>query len=1159
MDFRILGPLEVDDDGRSVELGGIRQRALLALLLLRRNEVVAADRLVEDLYGGRPPPTASKSLQAHVSRLRSALRPKSRLHTRAGGYMLELGADELDADRAARLLADGRRERAAGDHDAAAQSLDAALALWRGPPLADVAYDGFAQDEVARLEELRLECLEERIDADLDRGRHTEVAGELERLVAEHPLRERFRCQLMLALYRCGRQAEALAAYQNGRRVLLEELGLEPGRALQGLERAILKHDPALDARPPRPQKRVDGDARAGRRAAGVFVGRERELREILTAFDDARSGTGRLVLLTGEAGIGKSRLADELAGQAQTRGANVLWGRCWEAGGAPAYWPWVQALRSYVRDQDPETLRRQLGTGIPDLAHLLLDLHELFPDVPELHDLESDGARFRLFDAVATFLRNASEETPLLLVLDDLHVADEPSLLMLQFVASGIADARVTLLAIYRDPDPGRTDEEDVRLADLGRAASVRIALGGLAETDVASYVRSTADVEPPTSVVDAIVRETEGNPLFVGEVVRLLTAEGQIDRPLHASWHLTVPRGVRDVIGRRLRHVSPECIETMTLASVLGREFGLDALERLSGRATDELLEVLDPAVAARVVSDVPGTTGRLRFAHALIRDTLYDGVTPARRVALHRRAGEVLEALYARHREPHLTELAHHFAVAAPGGDVPKAVDYARQAGAHASQLLAHEEAARLYELALSVLALDSADASLECVLNVELGESLSRAGDLARARDAFLRAAAIARSRGDAEALAAAALGYGGRIVWARPAGDRLVVSLLEEALGMLGEEDSPVRTRVLSRLASALRDERDFERRIRIGQAAVAAAHRLGDDATLAYALAGLCAAQHGLADQERQLATARQLREVAGAIGDRESVGDALTAEVLVHAARNDFVATRAKLTTYAALAAELAQPSQAWLARALEVMLVLQDGRFDDAEQLVPAAYELGRRAQEIEAFSAYALQLYILRRERGRLEEAREPLARAAAKSPARPVFRSAHAALAIQLDDRAGARRAFEELAAGDFEIVPRDNEWLMAAAFLAETARALGDTARMSILYDELAPRADWSTANPPEGSLGSVAGTLGLLAAGLGRDGDAADHLRRAIALDTAIGAMPWVAHAQAELAALVAPDQAAALRAEALQTASTLGMERLAARLSAAR
>jgi len=700
MDFRILGSLEVDGGGGPVELGGARQRALLAILLLRRNAVVPADRLIEELYDGRPPATAAKSLQAHVSRLRSALRPEARVHTRAGGYVLEVGPDEVDADRAATLLADARAAQSAGDHGTAVTTLASALGLWRGAPLADVAYEGFAQTEIARLDELRLECVEERVECELAQGRHAEVVGELELLVADHPFRERLRQQLMLALYRCGRQTEALAAYRDAWRALSDELGIEPGKALQELERAILNHDPRLD--PSGPTEPADSGDHPGRRAAGVFVGRQRELREILAAFSDARAGRGRLVLLTGEPGIGKSRLADELAAHAQAGGATVLWGRCWEAGGAPAYWPWVQALRTYVRDRDHETLRRQLGAGTSDLAHLLPDVRDLFPDVPEPHDLESEGARFRLFDAVATFLRNASDEAPLVLVLDDLHVADAPSLLMLQFVAGGIGEARVTLLGIYRDPDPDRNGEEDVRLTDLSRTASVRVALRGLAAADVASYVRSTADLEPPPSVVDAIVRETEGNPLFVGEVVRLLAAEGLIDRPVHASWHLTVPRGVRDVIGRRLRHVSPECIDILTLASVLGREFGLDALERLSGRPADELLAVLDQAAAARVVAEVPGTTARLRFAHALIRDTLYDGLTPARRLALHRSAGEALEALYGRHPEPHLTELAHHFAVAAPAGDVEKAVAYAHRAGARASELLAHEEAARLYEL-------------------------------------------------------------------------------------------------------------------------------------------------------------------------------------------------------------------------------------------------------------------------------------------------------------------------------------------------------------------------------------------------------------------------------------------------------------------------
>jgi DNA-binding SARP family transcriptional activator len=1158
MYFRILGPLEVDYNGRSVELGGARQRALLAILLLHRNEVVSADRLIEELYNGRPPPTAAKSLQAHISRLRSALRPEDRLHTRPGGYVLEVAPDELDADRAARLLAEGRKARGAGDHDVAAMSFDSALRLWRGRPLTDVAYDGFAQDEIMRLDELRLECLEERLETDLERGRHAEVVGDLERLVAEHPARERLRGQLMLALYRSGRQADALAAYQDARRALLDELGIEPGRALQELERAILNQDRRLDA--PVSIEAPDRSEHPGRRAAGVFVGRERELADILGAFDDARSGTGRLVLLTGEPGIGKSRLADELAAHAQARGTIVLWGRCWEAGGAPAYWPWVQALRSYVRDQDPVTLRRQLGAGTSDLAHLLPDLRELFPDVPELHDLESEGARFRLFDAVATFLRNASEETPLVLVLDDLHVADEPSLLMLQFVASGVADARVTLLAIYRDPDPDRGEQEDARLPELARAASVRIALGGLAETDVVSYVRSTAAVEPPTSVVDAIFRETEGNPLFVGEVVRLLAAEGLLDRPLHASWHLNVPRGVRDVIGRRLRHVSPECIDVLTLASVLGREFGLDALERLSERPARELLDVLDHAVAARVVTDVPGTTRRLRFAHALIRDTLYDSLTTARRVALHRRAAEALEELYARNPEPHLTELAHHFTVAAPGGDASKAVDLAQRAGDHAARLLAHEEAARLYELALSALAIDpAAEDALECRLHLALGDALARAGDLARAQDAFLRAVAMARSLGDAEALAAAALGYGGRIVWARAGTDHLVVHLLEEALDALGDTVSPLRARLLARLGGALRDERDPARREAIGELAVSIARQSGDRSALAYALLGLNAACRA-SDHARRLEVAAELAREARRLGDKEAQCDVHMAESLVYFELGRLDIVREGTAAMTALAEEIRQPSQLWVAAATRAMLALHEGRYAEAEELIPYALALGRSSQQTMAEVGYAFQLYTLRREQARADETYDLLARAASDVPARPVYRCALARLAVELERTAEARRLFEELAANDFEVVPRDQEWLLAASVLTDVCRSLRDIPRAAVLYDAQLPYAGRVASDIYEGSAGAVDRALGILAAMVGRDSEAVAHLEAAIELNEQTGARPWAAYARVDLAELLLDlgDAARArdLLAEAQTTALALGMTALENRIA---
>ena len=246
MDFHILGPLEVRDDRGEVSIGGGKQRALLALLLIHPNESLATDRLIDELWGEEPPTTAAKIIQNHVSQLRRVL-GNDRLQTLARGYALRVGPGELDVDRFRQRLADGRTAQAAGDPERASLLLREALAMWRGPPLAEFTYEAFAGHEIGRLEELRLSALIERIDVDLALGRHLDLVGELETLVAHHPLQERLRGQLMLALYRCGRQAEAVQVYQDARRTLAEELGIEPGQALQRLEQSILTHDPAIE------------------------------------------------------------------------------------------------------------------------------------------------------------------------------------------------------------------------------------------------------------------------------------------------------------------------------------------------------------------------------------------------------------------------------------------------------------------------------------------------------------------------------------------------------------------------------------------------------------------------------------------------------------------------------------------------------------------------------------------------------------------------------------------------------------------------------------------------------------------------------------------------------------------------------------------------
>ena len=650
MEFRILGPLEVVRDDKPLVMGAAKPRALLALLLLHADEVVSSDRLIDGLWGEEAPATAQKALQVYVSQLRKTLDPEI-LVTQPPGYVLRPG--RLDLRDFEEMLRRGQAARSKGDPEEASRELAAALALWRGPPLSGLEFEPFAAAEIARLEELRLTALEDRIDADLELGAYGELVAELERLVTDNPVRERLARQLMLALYRSGRQTESLEAFRRTREGLLE-LGLEPSRSLRDLERAILNQDPALDA-----SDRTEPEPAVG---ADQFVGRDEELGDLHAAVDRALAGRSSVFLLAGEPGIGKSRLADEVARRAEDRGATVLWGRGWEAGGAPAYWVWVQALRSYVQGVDPATLRGQLGRGAPEIAQMLPGLREVLPNLEEPTAPESEGARFRLFDAVASFLRAAAETQPLALIFDDLHAADTPSLLLLQFVARELARERIVVIATFRDVAPVPGEALTATLAELARERGTRrIALQGLPLADVARIIHSTTGLDPPQALTEAIHAETEGNPLFVTEVARLLASE---DRLEGEDWRPAIPPGVRDVITQRLGLVSEGCRSTLGFASVIGREFDVTALERLADEPEAELLAALDEATEARLVGDSPGTPGRLRFSHALIRDTLYDELPSARRALLHRRLGETLEELHAHDLDPYLAELAHHF---------------------------------------------------------------------------------------------------------------------------------------------------------------------------------------------------------------------------------------------------------------------------------------------------------------------------------------------------------------------------------------------------------------------------------------------------------------------------------------------------------------
>ena len=1162
MDLRVLGPVEASVDERPVAIGAGKPRALLAMLGLNAGSPVSAERLIDGLWGERPPATAAKLVQVYVSQLRKALAASgdgAEIVTRGRGYELRLGTGDVDARRFERLVAEGAPRDA--------------LALWRGPPLDDVAGEPFAAAEIRRLEELRLAAVELAIEHDLAAGRHMKVVSELEALVAEEPLRERLHAQRMLALYRSGRQAEALEAYRRARAALVEEIGIEPGPELRRLHEAILRQDPSLEPpaaeavelppagrEAPRPLGAI-GSRSAAETPGSAFVGREPELAELVAGLDDAFAGRGRLFLVVGEPGIGKSRLAEELIAFARAGGARILVGRCWEAGGAPAYWPWVQSLRAYLRDSETDALRAQLGAGAADLAQILPELRGYFSDLAEPLSLEPEQARFRLFDATAEFLRNASESRPIVLFLDDLHAADVPSLLLLRFLARELGSTRMLLLGAYRDVDPIPGQSLTEMLAEVAREpVTRRLSLGGLSERELAEYVELTASEIATPELVAALREETEGNPLFIGEIVRLLSVEG-VRSASNADVRLAIPDSVRDVIARRLTHLSEECNRALVLASVIGREIALDALALVARVSEDELLDMLDEAMAVRVVSDVPGVPGRLRFAHVLIRDTLYEGLTSVRRVRLHRQVVEALEALYRDEPGPHLAELAHH---SIAGRDFDRGLSYARRAGDRGLALLAYEESARLYAAALDALALaDPSHEGARCELLVSLGEAEARAGNTPAAKNAFVDAAGLAQRLGLARELARAAAGYGGRIVWGRAGEDERLVPLLEQGLAALAEDDVELRARLLARLSGALRDEHSRDRRDTLSREAVEVARRTQNPAALAYALDGRAAAIVAPDTVAECLALGSELCEVAERSRDTERVLAGHFHRIIAQLQVGDIRGAEVDLAAASRIAHELRQPAHLWQACGVQAMLALAAGRLTEADELVAQALALGERAQRGAAIPVYRVQRYTFCDFRGGLEEVEPAICDLVAEHPARPVFRCVLVHLHARVGRLPEAKRGLRDLARDSFSALPFDQEWAYGMSLLAETSELLGDTDSAAILYRLLLPWGALNVVDQAEGIRGSLARYLGLLATTMRRSEEAELHFEDALEMNAQMGARPWLAHTQHDYARMLLARDGAGDRERAqefivaaLATYRELSMESYAARAS---
>ena len=913
------------------------------------------------------------------------------------------------------------------------------------------------------------------------------------------------------------RATAELVADQLPEGAALVDVGSHLLKGLSRPENVFAVVHPGLAAPPPALTGRAERPDRP------AFVGRRAERAGLRAALDHALGGQGELVLLGGEAGIGKTRLAEEVCAEARSREARVAWGRCREGAGAPAYWPWRQALRGYAAGRPPAEVAAELGPEVGELSQLLPELGELEGPRRPPAELDPEMARFRLFDAMTACLRSAAAARGLVVVLDDLHWADRASLLLLGFVAGELPDTRLLLVGTYRDVEVDRHHPLSGTLAELFRTpATSYVALSGLERADVGRFIAGVTGADPAADLVAAVHDQTEGNPYFVGEVVRLLAAEHRLEAAGLAR--AGVPEGIRHVIGRRLNRLSEAANASLAAASVQGRDFDLDVVARAADRPADEVLDALEEAVDARLVAEAAGRPGRFRFAHALVRETLYEELPARERRRLHDRVGAALVELRGDDFEGYLAELAHHFAQAARPGRADQALAYARQAGDRAMRVLAYEEAAGHYRRALGALDLQARPSEADrCQLLLELAGARMAAGEEEAARADYRRAAELARRLGDGARLARAAFGLGREFTAGTV--DELEVGLLSDALAVLGEADSTLRARALARLARALASSPDADRRERLSQAAVAMARRLGDPATLAAVLYEHHMATWGPDNLPERLAVAAEVVQLAEAAGDRVTALRGRGFLLANQLERGDLAALERGLEAYQATARDLGQLHFSWHVPLFRAGRAVLAGRLEEAERLAGEALALGRRAHDPVVGIYHTIMLVGIRWRQGRLPELEATLRRFVDRFPANLGWRATLAVLLCEAGRPDEAREHVEALAADDFAGLPRNHLYLYHLAALAMACSALGDRRRAARLYDLLAPYADRNVivARLPLGSLGSASQYLGLLAATLSRWEDAAAHMEAAVAAHEGMGAAVFLAGNRREL------------------------------------
>jgi DNA-binding CsgD family transcriptional regulator len=899
--------------------------------------------------------------------------------------------------------------------------------------------------------------------------------------------------------------------------------------------------------------------------AAEVFVGRRVEVDALCAALDVACAGGGRLVLLAGEPGIGKTRTALELTSHAADRNARIVVGRCHEESGAPPHWPWVQILRTIAAVCDADALRADLDAGASDIADIVPEIRARLPDLdPPASLSDPAGTRFRLFGSIARFLINNSRRQALVLVLDDLHWADVPSLRLLEFLAQEIASSRLLVVGTYRETELSRQHRLSDTLGALARVPhAVRLHLSGLDADDVRRFIASVAGMAPPAWLVSAIHSQTEGNPLFVREVTRLLAREGHFSAAAIPP-SIRLPEGVREVIGRRLNLLPAACNDILAVAAVIGREFSLDVLVRAcQPQIEDAVLEALDEAIVAHIVEEP--SSGQYQFTHALVRITLYDELRTGQRRRLHRTVGEALEALHRRDPAPVLADLAHHFRAAGMAADVERALDYTVRAGRSADSALAFEEAIVLFQNALDLLdTLGIDDPEQRCGVLLLLGNAQRKSNEYPRALQSLLAAVDIARARGLGILFADAVYSLADA-AWRLDA-QRLVASgpLLEEALAGVPEAETGLRIKLIGSLARDRLHTGQLNESTALASRAIAMARQFGDPVALATSLAVLADLPWQPSENLKMLAEASDMADLGERAGDLEVALRAQFRRAWLLLELGDIEAAVSATETMNRLNARLRQTFFKLFELGLKASIALMRGALDEAEDLILQTLRAqpGLKATVTDPVS---LLIFTLRREQGRLRELGPMVGTFVRQNAEATTWRPGLALMYVELGDLAAAAKVLAGLAAHDFAALPRDGRLATCLIYLAEVCGALGDATRAAVLYRLLLPWRGYNIVmGGGTGCWGASGRFLGILATTKGNWQEAEQHFAEAIAMNERIGALAPLAHTYCDLAEMLLrrgqPGDGARAGAhlrEANRRAKALGLVALAARAAA--